>query len=202
MTVQNMVEVIRRRHSWVQEAEALKRISDSQREFASATHCLLQEQDIDPVDVLDGFRYLLISAPITSTTVDLVRSVKFLDANEVELDKEELDLDFYVEGRYLYFTTWDGKQLTALPANLATIRINVVYLPVSTLAIGDVLDVEPSFHSGILAHVMESLYAETGNAQMAMYYHGLYRESVLEGKKYANMDGSGLHPGVVNNDIL
>jgi len=197
MTVLNMVENIRRRHGWIQEAEALKRIGVAQREFAGDTHCLLQELDITPETSPFADRYLL-----SEDTVSHVRSVKFLDAAEVEQDKETLDLDYYIDGRYLYITDWDGNQITSYPADLALIRVNAIHLPLTDIAINETLDVEERFHKAILAKVYEDLYAETGNAQMAMYYRGVYKDAVREGKKYANMDGSYLHPGVVNNDIL
>jgi hypothetical protein len=191
-----MYEVIKRSFPHLGEKEIVKRIAQKERDFAGRTRMLIAVYDITPDN--DNFYDYAI---LPNVNLQSVRKVQLLNSSSVELDPYEEDLAWYINGRTIFFTSWEGNQITAYSTNIATIRLEYVYIPVEYSDVSHHSDspyVDPRFHMGLVNGVLADLYAEAKDFNGATWHKGLYEQQVIEGKKYATTDGSNLFSDVAN----
>lgn len=98
------------------------------------------------------------------------------------------DVTYNIEGGYITFNDVYGEIITSLPTNIVTITLYYVYTP-ADLTLTDSPAIPSMFHESLVEGVMEKYYRREGILQQHGASKQYYKEAVIEGKKYANIDG-------------
>ena len=110
--------------------------------------------------------------------------VKAYDSSNNEVNT----VTYKIENGYIYFFDNYGEVITVLPSGIAKITICYVYIP-ADLTLTDTPAIPAIFHDAITEGVMEKYYRRTGILQQHGASKQYYKEAVIEGKRYANIDG-------------
>ena len=139
-------------------------------------------------------RILKKSANLTLTTAvryalpsdfqEIVK-VQIFTTNSVELD----NYTYRIEAGYITIYDEYSEDLSTLPTAITTITLTYVYIPTDLSALTGSPVIPDMFHEALLEGVYEKYYRRQGILQQHGASKQYYREAVIEGKKWANIDG-------------
>ena len=168
----------------VSDTRVISLANNAQNEIAEQSHILSTTYEFTVADFADTLTYALPSNCL------LVYQVKLFNSDDENVSDTYKDrLLWWVEFGTLRFRDEDDVDATALPTAITQITISYYRRPVAFSA-GDYTassSLPSEFHQGIVARIVEELYADTGNFQAAAYWAGKAREYVIRAKRYANI---------------
>ena len=112
--------------------------------------------------------------------------VKLMDTTAVE---STTVVTYRIEGTKIKFFDEYSEDLTTLPSSATKIRLYYVYIPTDLSALTGSPVIPDMFHEALLEGVYEKYYRRQGILQQHGASKQYYREAVIEGKKWANIDG-------------
>jgi hypothetical protein len=187
MTIQNILEIVRRAFPDVQETELLKRLDIAQKIFARQSRCLLNWVETAPAD-----NPMIIDA----TLISGVRNVLFLDNTGQYLTEEELEIGWYVQDRHIHFVNTTTEDfLTVWPSSITTIRLRVIAVPDTITARTQELQIDEQFHECLMHKLMSDLYLEFAhkapqNITIGREHLTHWVQGIARGKAYANQEAN------------
>ena len=138
-------------------------------------------------------RLLKKSANLTLTTAvkyslptDLqeIYKVQVFTTGDVELT----NYTYRIESGYITIYDEYSQELSTLPTAITKITLTYIYIP-ADLALTDTPAIPAMFHEALVEGVYEKYYRRQGILQQHGASKQYYKEAVIEGKRYANIDG-------------
>jgi hypothetical protein len=169
MTLNNMVEVIRELHPSVGRTQIIFDINHALVEFARLTRLLYAKTQLyDTTDKVSEDQSLF-----------LTRWRMPIEVYEVLLVDQVYKEDFFLEDNILV-VKWVNHYVKDL-------NIEYIRYPMAIHLDADTPEIPDEFHYAIVARVLERYFArDAKNMQVALYWGTIYREKVVEAKRYSN----------------
>ena len=112
--------------------------------------------------------------------------VKLMNSNTVE---NTTVVTYRIEGGKIKFFDEYSEDLTTLPSGATKIRLYYVYIPTDLSALTGSPVIPDMFREALIEGVYEKYYRRQGILQQHGASKQYYKEAVIEGKRYANIDG-------------
>lgn len=198
MTTQNIFEQLQLVFPQVNVNMVLKEINDAQKKFCLDTRIL---RSIVEINNNDG-------ATDLSTMVEYVIPSNVLEVNEIEYYKSDkqvilMDVRHKIMNRTI---KWFGtiSQFNGFANNVDNIKLYCIIYPSEVTTLSTELQVPAMFTEGVQAKVFERMYsmfpiemivegrqARMINTNMIQYFGKIYKDNVIQAKKYLNsIDGT------------
>jgi hypothetical protein len=179
MTLQQIVEKVRRLVPDLSQVEITLDTNRAYSEFCQESRCLI------------GYVYMDVDAEETvydlPQTVDVVKNVRLVDAlgNTLKTSCAKMDLNH----RSVTFTSASGEELAVMPKGAVQIEFQCVLVPDPLSELEERPLIKDQFHDALVAKVLEEHLALAGNFKGALYYQGVWKERLKQAKRYANAEG-------------
>ena len=207
MTVRNLVEEIQLVFPQVGVTMILKELNNAQNKFAFESRVLRGSSQL--TTITSTYNYTLPTDFYSLLRID------YFDSSRKRLDF--VDMIYKVEGGYITFNSRNTTSFTGFSSTVNNIIIRYVKKPTeitgftvtSTLGVVSeaTLDIPDLFTEGVQAKILERLYTlfpvpiatQNGvtqgiNMQAVSHFNKVYRENVMQAKKYINSyDSSGFN---------
>lgn len=207
MTVRNLVEEIQLVFPQVGVTMILKELNNAQNKFAFESRVLRGSSQL--TTITSTYNYTLPTDFYSLLRID------YFDSSNKKLDF--VDMIYKVEGGYITFNSRNTTSFTGFSSTVNNIIIRYVKKPTeitgftvtSTLGVVSeaTLDIPDLFTEGVQAKILERLYTlfpvpiatQNGvtqgiNMQAVSHFNKVYRENVMQAKKYINSyDSSGFN---------
>ena len=207
MTVRNLVEEIQLVFPQVGVTMILKELNNAQNKFAFESRVLRGSSQL--TTITSTYNYTLPTDFYSLLRID------YFDSSNKKLDF--VDMIYKVEGGYITFNSRNTTSFTGFSSTVNNIIIRYVKKPTeitgftvtSTLGVVSeaTLDIPDLFTEGVQAKILERLYTlfpvpiatQNGvtqgiNMQVVSHFNKVYKENVMQAKKYINSyDSSGFN---------
>lgn len=189
MTLQHIYETAKQIFPQIGETQIVQEADRAQKELARDTEIL--ETTVS------------LSSPSTNVVWSLpsdflkVERIDYYDSSDNPLYVgNDIYIDYEVEQDKIFFRGTNSTNITGLPSDVSTVYLRYSKLPLSLSNISSSLSIDEQYHEGVLAKVMERLYARFPTVSIeggriidwraVDYWKGEYNDVRLQAKRDKN----------------